>query len=304
MDDSTLNSLAQVLAPKIIEVIKGKGKKDVTAVTQVSEEQLKYVYSLPCHLYNEQTGEKQTVKIGIKLLADGVKEAATIKLTETEAKASEAAAAAEESKRSAAQSAASAKESANYALDQKNATTDYLNEVKANEEARKTNENTRISQENARMSKETTRVSQENTRIYNEEKRKEAESARVTAETARIDEFNSIKSSSQAATKAANDATTKANTSANNADKQTALCKRATDLATELNEHPLKYGHNGNWWKWNVETDEYEDTGIIAKGGGMYPMVRSRRNHVIWFDSAESFKDRIIRRRNHTVIKF
>lgn len=179
---------------------------------------------------------------------------------------------------------------------------------------------------------ETARVNAENTR-------REQEVGRVSAEQARASEFATIKSEATKATGAANTAAAAVNTSADkaaaaatsankaadsantaaeiakekaslantaaqNSDKQTLLCKDATDLATEMNEHPLKYGDNGNWWKWNVETDQYEDTGIIAKGGGMYPMIRSRRNHVIWYDSTESFKDRITRRRNHTVIKF
>ena len=105
-----------------------------------------------------------------------------------------------------------------------------------------------------------------------------------------------LKSDATNATKAANDATTASQ-------KQTQSCKAATDLAEELNAHPQMQGRNGNWWKWNTETNEYEDTGIIARGGGMYPMVRSRRNHIIWYDSTDGFKERIVRRRNHTVIK-
>lgn len=105
-----------------------------------------------------------------------------------------------------------------------------------------------------------------------------------------------LKSDATDATKAANDA-------AAASQKQTESCKSATDLAEELNAHPQMQGSNGNWWKWNTETNEYEDTGIIARGGGMYPMVRSRRNHVIWYDSTDGFKERIVRRRNHTVIK-
>ena len=157
---------------------------------------------------------------------------------------------------------------------------------------------------------ETARVNAENTRRLQEVER-------VSAEQDRASEFATIKSdaaeaksaANSAATKAnsaaasANEATAKANTATANSDKQTALCKSATDLAEELNAHPQMQGENGNWWKWNTETNEYEDTGIIARGGGMYPMVRSRRNHVIWYDSTDGFKERIVRRRNHTIIK-
>ena len=157
---------------------------------------------------------------------------------------------------------------------------------------------------------ETARVNAENTRRLQEVER-------VSAEQDRASEFATIKSDAAKATSAANSAAASANAAATNAnnkavlantaaansDKQTALCKSATDLAEELNAHPQIQGENGNWWKWNTETNEYEDTGIIARGGGMYPMVRSRRNHVIWYDSTDGFKERIVRRRNHTIIK-
>ena len=50
--------------------------------------------------------------------------------------------------------------------------------------------------------------------------------------------------------------------------------KTQTALAKELNDHPLKQGDNGNWWKWNVNTHAYEDTGIVARGATMYPIFR------------------------------
>ena len=30
-------------------------------------------------------------------------------------------------------------------------------------------------------------------------------------------------------------------------------------------------GENGNWWKWDEEKGAYIDTGILAKGGVIYP---------------------------------
>ena len=163
----------------------------------------------------------------------------------------------------------------------------------------------------------TTASQAESARVNAENTRRLQEVERVSAEQTRVSEFATIKSDAAEATSAAsraaesansaaasaNEATAKANTATVNSDKQTALCKSATDLAEELNAHPQMQGENGNWWKWNTETNEYEDTGIIARGGGMYPMVRSRRNHVIWYDSTDGFKERIVRRRNHTIIK-
>ena len=148
--------------------------------------------------------------------------------------------------------------------------------------------------------------------------RGEQEAARVSAEQTRVSEFATIKSDAAEATSAAssaaasanaaatnaNDKAAIANTAAANSDKQTALCKSATDLAEELNAHPQMQGENGNWWKWNTETDQYEDTGIIARGGAMYPRFRQRRNHVLMYDDASGFKNRVSRRRNHAVIKF
>jgi len=52
---------------------------------------------------------------------------------------------------------------------------------------------------------------------------------------------------------------------------QTELCKDATDDAEELNAHPTKQGENGNWWRWDLNTGAYIDTGVKAKGGILYP---------------------------------
>ena len=76
-----------------------------------------------------------------------------------------------------------------------------------------------------------------------------------------------------AAVDAATKATLAANTAASNATKATEASKTQTALAKELNEHPQKQGDNGNWWKWNTTTKLYEDTGIPAKGGMLYPIM-------------------------------
>lgn len=57
------------------------------------------------------------------------------------------------------------------------------------------------------------------------------------------------------------------------ANKATEASKTQTALAKELNEHPQKQGDNGNWWKWNTTTKLYDDTGIPAKGGMLYPSM-------------------------------
>lgn len=199
------------------------------------------------------------------------------------------------------------------------------------ETTRRNQEANRVSAEQARESAETSRVNAENARANAETAREQdfafvktkaeiatadanaaaanANEKAALADTAATNANEKASLADTAATNANNNAAlaynaaTTANTAAQDSNRQTALCKSATDLATELNDHPQKQGENGNWWKWNPTTNEYEDTGIIARGGGMYPMVRSRRNHVIWYDSTDGFKERIVRRRNHTVIK-
>lgn len=199
----------------------------------------------------------------------------------------------------------------------KNAWNEFNTTASQAETARVNAENTRRTQESSRVSAEQTRVSEFATiKSDATSATSAANSAATKANAASTSANNAAGSANSAAQNAnekaaladtaatnANNKASLANTAAANSDKQTALCKSATDLAEELNAHPQMQGSNGNWWKWNTETNEYEDTGIIARGGGMYPMVRSRRNHVIWYDSTDGFKERIVRRRNHTIIK-
>lgn len=105
------------------------------------------------------------------------------------------------------------------------------------------------------------------------------------------------------ATDNANAATTKANTAASNADAQRAACKTQTDLAQELNDNPLKQGDNGNWWKYNPTTKVYEDTGIAAIGGILYPSFYNRRNHLILVDYQQYVSNRVTYNRNRLKIK-
>ena len=63
-------------------------------------------------------------------------------------------------------------------------------------------------------------------------------------------------------------------TATDNANAATEASNTQTAIAKELNEHPQKQGDNGNWWKWNVNTHAYEDTGIVARGATMYPIFR------------------------------
>ena len=67
------------------------------------------------------------------------------------------------------------------------------------------------------------------------------------------------------ATKKANDATGKATAATVDATTQAGRAK-------ELADHPTIMGENGNWWKWDATLKKYIDTGILAKGGVLYPV--------------------------------
>ena len=100
-----------------------------------------------------------------------------------------------------------------------------------------------------------------------------ANAATENANTATENAITATTNANNAADKA-NSAATKANTAATNAGEATEASNTQTAIAKELNEHPQKQGDNGNWWKWNVNTHAYEDTGIVARGATMYPIFR------------------------------
>ena len=140
--------------------------------------------------------------------------------------------------------------------------------IESNETKRQAAEQIRQSQEQARMDSETKRATAENARIA-------AEAGRVTAENKRID------------------------------DTLTALTEseKQTNLAQELNDHPPKMGDNGNWWQWDLSKHTYVDTGVIARGGAMYPAFRQRRNKLLMIDYGSHVAEHVVKRRNKLVIK-
>ena len=270
---------------------------------------------MPVVYYDAASGKTLRIQVLMSAIVKALEDGAKEELTAIKASATEAAESAADSKEAAEAAKAQAEQSAATAAAQKDETVSYLTTVKANEEARQNAELQRSNAESARVSAESTRQlifedsqqarktayenaeaernvsyfqseeERDNSFQAAEQQRAAAEQQRAAAESARVS-AESTRQSQEAARQA-----------------QVAACKAATDLAEELNAHPQMQGSNGNWWKWNTETNEYEDTDIIARGGGMYPMVRTRRNHVIWYDSTDGFKERIVRRRNHTVIK-
>lgn len=126
----------------------------------------------------------------------------------------------------------------------------------------------RVKAENTRNSNETARQNSETTRNNNE-------MARKTAETQRQKDTSTAISNSQT---------------------QTAIAK-------ELNEHPVKMGDNGNWWQWNIRTHAYEDTGIVARGGAMYPTFKHVGNKLYIVDYGSNVSERVVKKGNKLVFR-
>lgn len=76
-----------------------------------------------------------------------------------------------------------------------------------------------------------------------------------------------------------------------------------TAIAQELNEHPVKMGDNGNWWQWNIRTHAYEDTGIVARGGAMYPTFKHVGNKLYIVDYGSNVSERVVKNGNKLVFR-
>ena len=84
---------------------------------------------------------------------------------------------------------------------------------------------------------------------------------------------------------------------------QTAACKAQTDITEDINAHPLTMGDNGNWFRWNTSKQLYEDTGIIARGGVMFPSFRHKRNKLLMLDYGSNIINRVARKRNKLLVQ-
>ena len=160
--------------------------------------------------------------------------------------------------------------------------TDAAAESKKQTEACKTATDNANTQETVRQKAETTRNLNETTRQKQETARQEAEITRNNNETAR----------KTAETKRQQD------TSAVITNSQT-----QTAIAQELNEHPVKMGDNGNWWQWNIKTHAYEDTGIVARGGAMYPTFKHVGNKLYIIDYGSNVSERVVKKGNKLVFR-
>ena len=164
------------------------------------------------------------------------------------------------------------------------------------EKQRVTSENARATAETARANSETTRDSSETTRKNQETTRQKQEAARVEAEKKRVSAENGRATAESGRVKAETERET---------DTKAAIAssKTQTDLAKEMNGHPPKMGSNGNWWQWDLSKHEYVDTGVIARGGAMYPSFRQHRNKLLMIDYGSHVAEHVVKRRNKLVIK-
>lgn len=89
--------------------------------------------------------------------------------------------------------------------------------------------------------------------------------------------------------KAAIDAATTATNSSKEADKQANRAKQQAD-------NPPKIGDNGNWWKWDETAQKYVDTGILAKGGVLYPsfLIDEDNMHLVMYYQDEIAKEQFV----------
>lgn len=149
------------------------------------------------------------------------------------------------------------------------------------------------SNETKRQDAETTRQSQETARVNAEKKRVATESERVTAENNRATAETKRQEDTKAVIKDCKDKTATA----------IANSKAQTDLAKELNDHPPKMGDNGNWHQWDFSSHAYVDTGIIARGGAMYPAFKQHRNKLLMIDYSSHVAEHVVKRRNKLIIK-
>ena len=173
----------------------------------------------------------------------------------------------------------------------------------SNETARQNAETTRNNQEATRVTQENTRQSNETTRNSNEESRKKQESTRQSQEAARVE---AEKKRVTAENGRASAETSRVNAEIKrNEDTKTAISNSQTQtaIAQELNEHPVKMGDNGNWWQWNIRTHAYEDTGIVARGGAMYPTFKHVGNKLYIVDYGSNVSERVVKKGNKLVFR-
>lgn len=99
------------------------------------------------------------------------------------------------------------------------------------------------------------------------------------------DTINSLKSNVDTAISNANTAASKANTAATTANTAAQNANTQAARAKDQADHPPMMGENGNWWKWDETQKKYVDTGVLAKGGVLYPsfFVDDTNMHLVMY---------------------
>lgn len=233
-----LDYIAAQLIPVVLEKL-GVESQGVSEVEVVSD--LTGVLSLPA--YKKIGGVEKVVEAPISLLQDialdSVKEATDNAKTAT----SEARQATKETKEATVDFAA-VRTQVLAAGDRANATAGSVNEAK--DGANKATADAKVATAGAIAAKE--------------------EAQRIATET------NAVKLATITAKDAAIDATGKAVDATGKATAAAAGANTQADRAKDLADHPTMMGENGNWWKWDATLKKYVDTGVLAKGGVLYPV--------------------------------
>lgn len=233
-----LDYIAAQLIPVVLEKL-GVESQGVSEVEVVSD--LTGVLSLPA--YKKIGGVEKVVEAPISLLQDialdSVKEATDNAKTAT----SEARQATKETKEATVDFAA-VRTQVLAAGDRANAAAGSVNEAK--DGANKATADAKVATAGAIAAKE--------------------EAQRIATET------NAVKLATITAKDAAIDATGKAVDATGKATAAAAGANTQADRAKDLADHPTMMGDNGNWWKWDATLKKYVDTGVLAKGGVLYPV--------------------------------
>ena len=55
-------------------------------------------------------------------------------------------------------------------------------------------------------------------------------------------------------------------------------------------------GDNGNWWKWDEAQKKYVDTGVLAKGGALYPTFSiDDDDMILYMEFEDEVSDKLIK---------
>ncbi|WP_413227803.1 hypothetical protein [Bacteroides hominis] len=233
-----LDYIAAQLLPVVLEKL-GVEAQGVSEVEVVSD--LTGVFSLPA--YKKVGGVEKVVEAPVSLLQDIALDSVNEATENAKAATGEALQAAKETKEATADYTA-VRGQVIAAGDRANAAADSVNDAKD-------------------KAKEAAAAANQAAAGANAAKDKAMEAA---------DTANAVKEATLLAKAETIEATRKANEATVEATAATADATVQADRAKELADHPTIMGDNGNWWKWDATLKKYVDTGILAKGGVLYPV--------------------------------